>query len=122
MSKKRKILIAEDEKPMAMALDLKLQAEGFETKVAYNGQQVMDLLAKEKFDLLLLDLIMPIKDGFSVLEDIKKKKIKIHIIVSTNLGQPEDKKRVEKLGAEYYFIKAETPINHVVKFVKNILD
>lgn len=117
----KKILIAEDEKPMARALQLKLKSEGYDAVIAPNGSKALDFLKKEKFDLMLLDLMMPTVDGFEVLEELKKKKIKIPVLVSTNLGQEEDQKRAKDLGAKEYFVKADTPINEVVAKVKSAL-
>ena len=117
----KKILIGEDEKPMARALELKLQKSGFEAKAVFNGQEVLDELSKNKYDLVLLDLIMPIKDGFAVLEELNNKKNKTPIIVSSNLGQPEDVARAKKLGAINYFIKSDTTITEVIGFIKKAL-
>ena len=117
----KKILIAEDEKPMARALELKLNSAGFQAKAVYNGQEALDILKKEPFDLLLTDLIMPVMDGFKLLEELKKTGSKIPVIISTNLSQEEDKKRVMDLGAADYFVKADIPINDVVKKVKQVL-
>ncbi len=64
----KKILIGEDEKPMAKALELKLKSAGFDVKVAYNGEEILNLLKSEKFDLLFLDLVMPKIDGFGVFQ------------------------------------------------------
>lgn len=116
-----KILIAEDEKTMSKALDLKLQKSGFKTRVAYDGEQALEFLAKEKFDLLLLDLMMPKKDGFSVLSEMLKKNDKTPVIVSTNLSQMEDMARAQALGAKDYFIKSDTSIAEVVGHVKRLL-
>jgi len=90
----KKILIAEDEKPMAKALELKLNSAGFQAKAVYNGQEALDVLEKEPYDLMLMDLIMPKLDGFKLLEALKQKGSKMPVIVSTNLSQEEDKKRV----------------------------
>jgi len=117
----KKILIGEDEKPMARALELKLTKSGFEAKAVFDGQEVLNELAKNKYDLVLLDLIMPVKDGFAVLEELNNKKNKIPVIVSSNLGQPEDVARAKKLGAVNYFIKSDTPINEVISFIKKAL-
>src|SRR5210317_829573 len=109
MSSIKKILIAEDEKPMARALGLKLEHNGFEVTNAYNGQEALDAMAEEKFDLLLLDLMMPKVGGFEVLEEIKKKKIDIKVIVTSNLSQPEDSEKARSLGAIDYFVKSNMP-------------
>ncbi len=117
----KKILIAEDEKPMARALELKLKNSGFEAKAVFNGDEAISELSKNKYDLILLDLMMPIKDGFSVLEDLKKNKNKTPVIISSNLGQNEDIKRAKELGAVDYFIKSDTPISLVVEHIKKAL-
>lgn len=117
----KKILIAEDEKPMAKAMQLKLVSEGFEVSIAGNGKQALEKLAKEKFDLLILDLVMPVKDGFVVLEELKKSKRKMPVIVASNLSQEDDVKRAKSLGARDFFVKSDTPISGVVERVKAAL-
>ena len=59
----KKILIIEDEKPISRVLSLKLEHEGFEAKIANDGEEGMEYLEAESFDLILLDLVMPKKDG-----------------------------------------------------------
>lgn len=117
----QKILIAEDERPMARALELKLKNSGFETKAVFDGREALDEIKKNKYDLLLLDLMMPVLNGFEVLEDLKKTKNKIKVIVSSNLGQSEDINRVKKLGAIDYFVKSDTSISEVIEHVKKAL-
>ncbi|MBI5221909.1 MAG: response regulator [Candidatus Magasanikbacteria bacterium] len=117
----KKILVVEDEKPMARALELKLAGAGFEVQACYNGQECIDLLAKGSFDLILLDLVMPVKDGFAVLADLKEKGSKVPVIVLTNLSQVDDYKRVKELGALDLFVKSDTPIAEIVEKVKKIL-
>lgn len=70
----KKILVAEDEKPMAKAMELKLSHSGFDVKTVFNGEEALAILAQENFDLIFIDLIMPKLDGFHVLEELKKKK------------------------------------------------
>ena len=118
MYQKIKILIADDNKAIAMALDLKLKHEGFETKVVFNGKEAVDLLEKEKFDLLVLDLIMPQLDGFGVLKSIKEKGIKISVIVSSDLSQPEDINKAKDLGAVDFFIKSNMSVVEMVEKIK----
>src|SRR3989339_986496 len=117
----KKILIAEDEKPMARALEIKLNKAGFETVVVFDGVSALKELVANKYDLLLLDLMMPNKDGFSVLTDMKESKIKVPVIVSTNLNQKEDIEKALSLGAKDYFVKSDTTISEVVEHVKKIL-
>jgi len=117
----KKILVAEDERPLATALQLKLTSVGYEVNVASDGVETMEALAKEKFDLLLLDLIMPKMDGFTVLEKIGKSMSDMHIIVLSNLGQDEDRKRVAIYGITDYFIKSDTPLADIIKRINTLL-
>jgi DNA-binding response OmpR family regulator len=116
----KKILIIEDETAMAHALQSKLIRAGFEAEVVYNGQDGLALIQKDGYRLILLDLIMPIMDGFSVLEKIKEKKIKTPVIVLSNLSQDEDEKRAKALGAKAFFIKSNTSIATIVEQVKKV--
>lgn len=118
---KKKILIAEDEKAMATALKLKLEKSGFTAVVANNGEDILAKMKKEKFDLLLLDIVMSKKDGFEVLEDLKTHGDKTPVIVASNLSQKEDIKRAKDLGAIDYFVKSDTPIVEVVEHVRRTL-
>ncbi len=117
----KKILIIEDEKPMARALELKLTHAGFEAKAVFNGEDGVELVQKETYALILLDLIMPKMDGFKVLETLKEKKIKTPVIVLTNLSQEDDEKRAKELGAKEFFIKSSTPIASIVERVIQFL-
>ena len=118
----KKILIVEDEKPMAMALVLKLNKSGFEAEAVFNGEEAIDILAKEKFDLIVLDLIMPKADGFQVLAKLKEIGSQTPVIVSSNLSQAEDFNRAKKLGAVDFFVKSDTSIAEVVEHIKKVLD
>jgi len=118
-TEKKRILIIEDEKPLAHALSLKLSHEGFEVVTTGSGEEGLQFLAKEKFDLVLTDLIIPGVDGFKVLETIQEKKMKVPVIVITNLNQEEDKKRVFDLGAASFFVKSNSPISEIVENVKS---
>jgi two-component system, OmpR family, alkaline phosphatase synthesis response regulator PhoP len=117
----KKILVAEDERPMAHALELKISKAGFDVRVAYDGEEAISMLEKEKFNLVLLDLMMPKKDGFSVLIEMREKGINVPVIVSTNLSQEEDIKKAKELGADDYFVKSNTPIIRVVEYIEKVL-
>ncbi len=117
-AEKKKILIVEDEKPMAHALELKLTHEGFDAHQAGNGEEALEILSKEKYDLILSDLIMPKMDGFSLLEELKKKGVKTPVIILSNLSQEEDEKRASSLGAKGFYIKSDTPISTIVEHVR----
>jgi DNA-binding response OmpR family regulator len=114
----KKILVAEDEKPMAHALQLKLQREGFAVDVAPDGEAAMAMLTKNSYDALILDLIMPKMNGFEVLEGIQELKTKPKVIVASNLSQEQDAQRAKSLGADDYFVKSNTPLKDIVEKVK----
>ncbi len=118
---KKKILIIEDEKPMARALELKLARAGFEATSASNGEDGLAMLEKETFALILLDLVMPKMDGFSVLGELKQKNIQTPVIILSNLSQEDDEKRAKALGAKDFFIKSNTPIAAIVEQVNKFL-
>jgi|SRR3989344_4352844 len=121
MSKNKKILIIEDEKSLARALELKLANAGLEAKAVFNGEDGIKLLQKESFDLILLDLIMPKMDGFTVLAVLKAKKVKTPVMVLTNLSQDNDIKRTKEFGAKEFFIKSNTPIKTIVEKIVRLL-
>lgn len=115
------ILIVEDEKALSHALEMKLTHQGFKTKVVTNGQDALDELKDTKYAMVLLDLIMPVIDGFAVLEEIKNRKLKTPVIVLSNLGQEEDREKAKTLGAIDYFVKSNTPIAEIITRVKSAL-
>ena len=122
MNTPKKILIVEDEKTLARALGFKLTYSGFEVKTVFNGEEGVALLRQEKFDLVLLDLIMPKMDGFMVLATLKIENIKVPVMVLTNLSQENDIKRTKEYGVKEFIIKSNTPIavivDRVAKFLK----
>ena len=118
---KKKILIIEDEKPLAHALILKLTHEGFDVTATESGQEGLMLLSESHFDLVLTDLIIPGVDGFKVLETIQEKKMRTPVIVITNLNQEEDKKRAYDLGASGFFVKSNSPLSEIVHSVKDTI-
>ncbi len=116
----KKILIAEDEEILLDVLKDRFEDEGWEVATASNGEEVMQSLAGNSFNLVLLDLIMTKKDGFSVLEDVKKDPAlkDLPIIVLSNLGGDEDVKKALALGARDYFIKTQHPMSEIIAKAK----
>lgn len=116
----KKILVAEDEKAISKALILKLEHAGFTASPAYDGESALEMIAKEQFDLVLLDLMMPKLDGFNVLNQMKTKGLTTPVIVTSNLGQEEDIKKAKELGARDYFIKSDTALAEIVEKIKKL--
>lgn len=121
--KMSKILVAEDDFFLANAYRVKLAKAGFEVKIARDGQETIDSLSTFIPDLIILDLIMPVKDGFTALSEIKANDAwqKIPVIVASNLGQKEDIDKSMALGAIDYIVKSDQSINSVVEKINNIL-
>ena len=117
----KRILIAEDEKPMAKALEVKLKKEGFEAVSVFNGQEAVKQLTAGNYDLLLLDILMPVMDGFTVLEQIKTLARKPKIVITSNLSQDEDIKRAKDLGAIDFMVKSDSTLSQIVDKVKTLL-
>jgi len=121
-SVKKRILIVEDERPLAHALELKVSHEGYETKVSLSGTDGLKEVLTGKYACILLDLIMPEMDGFTLLQQMQDRKIKTPVIVLSNLGQEEDKVKAKGFGVLEYYVKANTPIMEIVKRVKSIVN
>jgi DNA-binding response OmpR family regulator len=118
----KKILIVEDEKLIIKPLELKLKLSGFETGVAYNGEEALEILKNEKFDLVLLDLMMPRVDGFAVLSELKKRGDETPVIVASNLNQMDDISRALELGVNSYYVKSNTSLSEIVENIRKALN
>ena len=120
----KKILIIEDDLVLQKALADYLSAEGFETEVASDGETGEELSVSKKPDLILLDIILPKKDGFEVLRSVRanEKTKKIPIILLTNLDSIDDVEKALELGATTYLVKADYKLEEVTAKVKELLD
>jgi len=119
----KKILLVEDDAFLSSLLKNRLTKEGVEVIHATDGQQAIDILKKTKPDLVLLDLILPKKSGFDVMEEVRQDPQieNTPVIIISNLGQPEDIQKGQSLGAVEYFIKAKTSIDDLVGNVMGFL-
>ncbi len=117
----KKILILEDEIIISDLLAKKLSFEGYSVKTAQNGKQGMDLMTQETPDLVLTDVIMPEKNGFTVIEEMKQNEMlkNVPIIIISNSGQPVEIDRAKELGVSDWIIKTEFDVQEIIKKVKN---
>jgi DNA-binding response OmpR family regulator len=115
-----KILLIEDDKFLRTILEKKLIAEGFEVISAADGDEALEKIISNKPDLILLDIILPKKSGFLVLENIKKdpELRNVPVLIISNLGQEDDVRKGLSLGANEYFVKAKISLDEIVKKVK----
>jgi len=123
MSEAKKILMIEDDRFLRKIYRDKLTKAGFEFIEATNGIEGTNKVISERPDLVLLDLILPRKNGFDVLIDMKSNKNTkdIPVIILSNLGQESDVKRGLALGAQDYLVKTEISLSEVVDRVKEWL-
>ena len=122
--KKIKVFIIEDDAYISDMYKIKLESENFEVDIANDGIEGMKKLEKEVPDIILLDIVMPKIDGFSVLKMIKKNEAlkNLPVILLTNLSQKENIERGFELGATSYIIKAHFTPSEVVDKVKEALN
>ncbi|MFA5318328.1 MAG: response regulator [Patescibacteria group bacterium] len=116
----KKILIIEDEDTISGMYKASMEKAGYSVVLATNGEKGLEMAKTEKPDLILLDIMMPKMDGFTVLEKVKSNdNIKdVPVVMLTNLGQEDDREKGRKLGADDYWVKADfTPaqVNEKIK-------
>lgn len=123
----KSILIVEDDPFLIDIYTTKLKDSGFSVEVAKEGESALRKLNEEKFDLLLLDIVLPQIDGWEILEKVKSQKSKVKslenlkIVILSNLGQKEEVEKGLKLGATKYLIKAHHTPSEVVEEIKAVL-
>lgn len=119
----RKVLLIEDDEFLSSLLRNRLTKSGVEVMHARDGQQGIEALKTYKPDLILLDLILPKKSGFEVMEIMQQdpQLVDAPVIIISNLGQPEDVQRGKDLGAVEYFIKAKTSIEDLISNIFEFL-
>jgi DNA-binding response OmpR family regulator len=117
----KKVLVAEDDQFLKKIYESKFAKAGFEVKVAGDGVEALSILQSFQPHIILLDVIMPKKDGFDTLKELRAnaKWQKIPILILSNLGQLEDKKKALALGATDYLVKSEMPIQELIQMVES---
>lgn len=123
--KPRKILMVEDDVAMREIVIHKLMSHGFDVKEAEDGKQGLDVLLKEKPDLVLLDLMLPEVDGFKVLETVRAhqdpKVANTPIIILSNLWSNKDILRTKALKVQAYMVKAYFTTEEILNKINEIL-
>lgn len=119
----KKILVAEDDNFLANAYRVKLTKADFEVRIVSDGDKAIEALKSFVPDLIILDLVMPGMDGFSVLEIIKDSEEykNIPVLVASNLGESEDIVKATKLGASDYIVKTELSMKKLIEKIGVLL-
>lgn len=118
----KKILLIEDEQVLADVLDAKLRKEGYETNVAYEGEDGYKKITDWQPNLILLDIVLPKMNGYEILEKMQSDSNKTPVIIISNSGQPVEIERTKKLGAVDYLVKTQFDPAEVIIKVNNYLN
>jgi two-component system response regulator VicR len=116
---KKKILVVEDDQALNDAFTMIL-ANGYDVDAAFDGQEALDLTKNNNYDLILLDLLMPVMDGKAFLRAFKNDK-QIPIVVFSNLDAKTDIEEVTQLGAHRYMLKSWASPKELLKLVEDTL-
>jgi CheY-like chemotaxis protein len=118
-----KILLVEDDNNLREIFEMRLQAEGYDTLAASDGEEALVVALKEKPDLIIADVMMPKMSGFEMLETLRASPdmSKVKVVMMTALGQAEDQARGEKLGVVKYLVKSQVTLEDFVRVVKEVL-
>lgn len=121
MSNTKKVLIVEDDSFLQGLMTNKLEKSGFDTTTASNGEEAVTAIATKKFDIILLDLMLPDISGFDIMKNMKDVKQKTPVIVFSNLSDDKDIKKAMDLGAEEYLIKSNFTLEELIEKVNKII-
>ena len=116
----KKVLICEDDADLLEMFAMKFKSDGWDVATAQDGEKGLETIEKNDFDLVLLDLMMPKKTGFQVLEEGRANPVykELPIIVLSGLDQDEDIKKALALGATDYFVKSQHPLGEILEKAK----
>jgi CheY-like chemotaxis protein len=118
-----KILLVEDDNNLREIFDMRLQAEGYKTVTAGDGEEALVVAVKEKPDLVIADVMMPKLSGFEMVENMRASPelANVKVIMMTALGQAEDQARGEKLGVVKYLVKSQVTLEDFARIVKEVM-
>lgn len=119
-----KIAIIEDDPTINQMYRMKFEAAGFDVQLASDGVRGVSLAEAFRPDLILLDMQMPLKNGYETLKEIRAAEWgkTIPVIILTNMGEEESPKELRELGIESYIVKADLTPSQVVERVKDTLN
>lgn len=118
-----RILIIDDDVPLTAVVQERFKRETFLTLSALNGSEGLMVAQQERPDLIVLDLLMPVMNGFDVLKALKDnaETRDIPVLVLSNLSHPDDVRRTKSLGANGYLVKTDTSLKAILERVKQMI-
>jgi CheY-like chemotaxis protein len=128
---KKNILVVEDDPFLSDIYCTKLKETVFNVDLATNGEECLQKIKEKKYDLMILDIVLPKMDGWEILEKIREMKAageegkileELKIIILSNLGQKEEVEKGLALGADGFLIKAHYTPSQIVEEIKKIMD
>ena len=123
MSIKIKALLVEDDQLILEMYKTRMTSEGWEVFTTDRGSEALQLAKEQKPDIILLDVILPETDGFSILKELKAESStkNIPVLMLTNLGQESDQSRGKDMGVAGYFIKSQHTPADVITKIENLV-
>lgn len=121
--KRKYILIVEDDEFISDVYQRKLLLEGFEVALAKDGEEALRTIRERRPDLVLLDIMIPLKDGFQVLSELRVDAglSDIRVVVMSNLSQGKDIAHAKELGALDYIVKSNIALPDMVQRIRKAL-
>lgn len=122
MNENPRVLVVEDDPLLSSLLVQRLDAEKFRVMYAPTGEAALDQMKTDIPDLVLLDILLPGKNGFDILKEIKANPATkdVPVVILSNLGQESDIQKAKELGAERFIVKVTLTLDEVVAMVREI--
>ena len=120
---KKRILVIEDDRSLQNALVEMISQEGYEAISAFDGEEGLKKISESTPDLILLDIILPKKNGYEVLDEIKKDPAKkdIPVMILTNLEEVDNVQKALDLGATTFMVKSDFSLKDILEKIKETL-
>lgn len=119
----KKILVVEDDQFYSSIFERKLKAEGYDVVVTSDGEKGLAAARELKPDLILLDMVMPVKDGYETLKDLRQDDTLkgVKVVILSNLGQDADIETTKQYHVADYIVKANMSLEEMVQTVRKVL-
>lgn len=120
---KKKILLVEDDPMIVEMYKMRLEEEGFEVLITDRGSEALEWAISRRPEVVLLDIILPEVDGFSILQNLKNSQETkdIPVLLLTNLGQESDQEKGRQMGVTDYFVKSQHTPADIIQKINSII-